>query len=128
MEEELQKLIEDVIKNCSHSVTTDWLSYCVLKSVSAEVLSDKRIVEKKLLTSGIPAVDSKVLMDNDFYQMQSDDWKLKYRLLCRPEFVICISVVEDVSIDESDSQFVNVSTRQIFVLFKDPDSLPGNPH
>jgi len=121
MEEELRSLIEDVIKNCNHSTTTDWLSYCILRSVKAEVLSDKKVIDRRLLTSGIPAVNSKRLMDNDFYQMQSNEWKQAYRLLCRPEFTICIDIVEDVKIDEADNHFVNVFARQLFILFRDPD-------
>jgi hypothetical protein len=114
---EIRQLIDDVIKTHDHSVTTDWLSYCLLRSVEIELLEEKEIVVQQSIKSGVPAVGIKKLIDSG-----DGNQKNQYSLLCRHNFTICIEIVEDVNVDDSNKDFVNVKVRQYFLTFNDPDS------
>ena len=71
----MQKYIKDILKKVEHSITTDWLSYCIEKNAKCEVLRDEIITKEILLKNGVPAVGKIFLTDNDFFTMQSDEWK-----------------------------------------------------
>lgn len=117
----LRSLIEKVLKTCNDTATTDWLAYCMCKSIEPKILEEKTEVIQKSIKSGIPAVDSISVIDNDFHELQDNSWKDKYKILCRDGFAICIEVVEDIKM--SDKDFVDIFVRQIFVVFNDPDKL-----
>jgi hypothetical protein len=115
----LQSLLKKVLETCNDTATTDWLSYCMYKATEFNVLQEKTEVIQKSIKSGIPAVDTIHLIDNDFHEMQDNGWKDKYKILCRNGFAICIEIVEDVKM--SDKDFVDIFVRQIFISFNDPD-------
>jgi hypothetical protein len=117
--EELQKLINLAISKCNDSITTDWLAYCMLRSVDIEVLDEKIVEIKRSIKDGIPAVGQILLIDNDFYQTQSQNWKDEYRLICRDEFSICIEEVIDINF--FDENFITIKNKKIFLKFDDPD-------
>lgn len=117
--EELHKLINTAISKCNYSITTDWLSYCVLRSVDIEILDEKIVEIKKSIKDGIPAVGQIYLIDNDFFETQSQNWKDEYRLICRDEFSICIEEVIDIKF--FDENFITIKIKKIFLKFDDPD-------
>lgn len=117
--EELQKLINLAISKCNDSITTDWLAYCMLSSVDFEVLDEKIVEIKKSIKDGIPPVGQILLIDNDFYDSQSQNWKDEYRLICINEFSICIEEIIDINF--FDENFVVIKIRKIFLKFDDPD-------
>lgn len=115
---EIRQLIDEVVKSYDHSVTTDWLSYCLLRSVEIDLLSEGETVVQLSIKSGVPAVGTKKLIDNDDKPVKN-----QYSLLCRRNFTICIETVEDVNVDDSNKDFVNVKVKQYVLSFSDPDSL-----
>lgn len=113
----LKSLLEKVLKTCNDTVTTDWLAYCMCKSIKPKILEQKTEVIQKSIKSGIPAVDTISIVDNDFHESQDNSWKNKYKVLCCDGFAICIEIVEDVKV--SDKDFVDIFVRQIFIVFND---------
>jgi hypothetical protein len=120
---DIRQLIDDVIKSCDPSVTTDWLAYCLLKS-NIYLLEEKEIVVQRSIKSGIPAVGTRTLIDNDPINFNNSVLDAdRYRLLFkRHDFTVCIEIVEDVCIN-SDSVFVNIKIKQYFISFDNPDCL-----
>lgn len=114
----LQSLLEKVLKTCNDTVTTDWLAYCMCKSIEPNILDEKTEVIQKSIKSGIPAVDTISLVDNDLYELQDDNWKNKYKTLCCDGFAIYVEIVEDVKVSDN-IDFVNIFVRQIFIIFND---------
>lgn len=115
---EIDNLIKAALKVCSDSITTDWLAYCFEQSVVIDVLGDETVNEKRSIKSGIPAVDSLKIYDNDFFCCQSDEFKKKFAILDQPEFAVCIEKIQDIQI--LDSENVNVVKNQVFLKFRNP--------
>jgi len=122
--QQLKELIEQIINTNDSSVTIDWLSYCIFRSVDFEVLEESIVETNKSIRAGIPAVGTIKLIDNDFYQCQSDSWKDEYRLLCRSDFTICVLIINDVKY--LDERNVTITTKKIFIKFNDPESVPNS--
>ncbi|MDO8641098.1 MAG: hypothetical protein Q7R33_06100 [Nitrosarchaeum sp.] len=118
MPNELQKLLERVVHE-QHSITTDWLAYCLLKSVKYEVLEEKNVVLTKSIKTGVPAVGTLILIDNDFYQCQDDSWKEQFKIICRTGFTIYLKIIDDVSF--ADENNVSIKETHIVVAFQDPE-------
>jgi hypothetical protein len=125
---DIRQLIDDVIKSCDPSVTTDWLAYCLLKS-NINLLEEKEIVVQRSIKSGIPSVGTKTLIDNDCSLLKdsqsntsgadADRYKLLYE---RHEFTICIEIIQDVYVDETDHSFIHIKIQQYFISFDNPDN------
>ena len=116
--DEIHGLIKQVIETSNNLVTTDWLSYCLYKSVDIEVLAERIVEVKKSLKGGLPSVNSLSLMDNDFYNVQDENWKKTYELLCTDKFTICIERIDDIRL--IDNENVNVVKKQVFLQFDNP--------
>jgi len=101
---EICQLIEEVVRTGESSTTIDWLAYCVLRKVNVDLLEEKEIIVQKSIKSGLPAVGFK-------RTFEPQDLNL------RTSFIICIEVVEDVSVDSSNLDFVNVKMKQYFISF-----------
>lgn len=115
---EIDNLINAALKVCNDSITTDWLAYCLHQSVDIEVLGNETVTEKRSIKSGVPAVDTLKIYDNDFFSCQGEDFKKQFAILDQPDFAICIEKIEDIQI--LDSENVNVIKTQVFLKFRNP--------
>jgi hypothetical protein len=115
---EINDLINAALKVCNDSITTDWLAYCLHQSVDIEVLGNETFIEKLSIKSGVPAVDTLKIYDNDFFNCQCEDFKKKFVILDQPEFAICIERIKDIQI--LDSENINVVKNQVFLKFRNP--------
>jgi len=123
--EQLESLMKEAVENCSHcqlGLATDWLSYCLQRSLTCEVLSESVVETIKSIRAGIPAVGTITLIDNDYYELQDQAWKDEYRLLCHKGSRFCIKKIEDIVY--CDMQNVLMITKEVFIKFDDPDSVP----
>jgi hypothetical protein len=126
IDKQIRQLIEEVIESSTPSITTDWLSYCLLKS-NINLLENKEIIAQRSIKSGIPSVGTRTLVDNDNFNINStsnsgsnaDRYKLLFE---RREFTICIEIIKDVSVDESNHSFINIKIEQFFISFDNTDS------
>lgn len=116
---DLKALLIKVLSKVTSTVTTDWLSYCIEKNRKFVSLDEKTLIEKYSIKSGIPAVGSISIIDNDFFDLQNDDWKSQYKLLDNRNFTVCISEVKDVKF--FDNENVEVIKQQTVVQFDDSD-------
>jgi len=114
-EETIKTLITDALSKTRHSITTDWLFYCIDKDIEFEVISDCDISEKQDIKNGVPAVGTITIIDNDFYELQSEEWKKTFVQLCQKNFTVCIDNVLDVSF--LDKQNVSILKRSTIIKF-----------
>jgi hypothetical protein len=122
-DKQLQELMKEAVDKAYCSMTTDWLSYCLQKSLTYEVLSESVVETIKSIKAGIPAVGTITLIDNDYYQIQCQEWKDEYQLLCHQGMRFCIKKIQDVVY--CDEEHVMMATKVIFIQFDDPESVPA---
>lgn len=115
---ELKSFINVAIKACKNSRTTDWLAYCLSQSVEIEFLDRRDTIEKRSIKSGIPAVNTFKIIDNDFFNNQDEIFKQDFAILNRPEFSVCIEQVTDIQM--LDCNNVNIIKNQTFFKLADP--------
>jgi len=115
--DEVIKYLCNVLNKSQYSITTDWLAYCIEKKYDFEIIKNETISTVVPLTSGIPAVGTVSLVDNDFFDIQNDNWKKEFSELCRKDFTVCIN--ETKNIEFSDKQNVKILSNRLIVSFKD---------
>lgn len=115
---EAKLVIINALNHIRDSITSDWLHYCVDKDVDFEILEDKEISYIIKLRDGVPAVGRILVVDNDFFELQSKKWQEENRLLCQKGFVIVIEKIIDVKLVNDED--VKVFEQDITIKFCDP--------
>jgi len=115
--EEIRSYINNALKKVNASVTTDWLHYCIEKNADFEILQDNSFTETVSIKSGIPAIGHVFITDNDFFEIQSDDWKKEFELLKQEDFTVCIDEIIDIKICNLEKEEVNIISQRLIVKF-----------
>lgn len=115
---EAKKIITNALNHVRDSITSDWLHYCIEKESDFEVLEDKEISYIIKLKDGIPATGRILVVDNDFWELQSKEWLDQNKLLCQKGFIIVIEEIKNTKfVSEEDVEIVE---RDITIKFIDP--------